>query len=481
MSQFSILLSEFITSKDIPVYPLTQYCSLDRSTMYKYIGGKRLPPRQELVEKIADYMRLSPSEREKLITAWNIENVGADTYYNRQNVRDFILNFPDISKISPVIAPPLSFGGTKTELPACDALTSLSEVNAAICRIILKEAEKEDGRLALLLQPDNDYLFHFLTGLGEADCSLSIEHILCLNNTVQLNRGSQSSNLLYLQKILPLYIRSMNYNVYYYYDSVDSHFSSFNGLPCLILTSEAAVACTSDFQSGILYSQSEIIRLLRNLFEEYKEKCSLLLQAFKSLTDELDAVQNSSHQPGETSYLLLAEPCLVPFITPELVEKYLYPDLPNRESFTAILPQFLASRREALLQKNCHILYTLDGVRQFLKSGRLYEIPQDICPPFLPEDRKKLLSGILNEAPGNYQLLKGSLEVLPANLHLITGPLYGYLMFTDRNNQIVYLLFQEPGLLSAFRDYIGTLGPDLLYSPEQSADLIRALLDETDH
>lgn len=334
--------------------------------------------------------------------------------------------------------------------------------------------------MALLLQPDNEYLFHFLTGLGESDRSLSIEHVLCLNNTVQLNRGSQSSNLLYFQKILPLYICSLDYNAYYYYDSVDSHFSSFNGLPCLILTSDAAVTCTSDFQSGILYSQSEIVRLLWNLFEDYKEKCSLLLQAFKSLADEMDAVQNASHQPGETVYFLLAEPCLVSFITPELVEKYLYPDLPNREYFTAILPQFLSSRREALLQKNCHILHTLDGVRQFLDSGRLYEIPQDICPPFLPEDRKKLLSGILNKAPDNYQFLKGPLDVFPANLHLIAGPLYGYLMFTDRNGQIVYLLFQEPGLLSAFRDYLGNLGSDLLYSPEQSADLLRELLTESD-
>lgn len=84
MTNFSTLLSSFIEAKNIQIYPLTQYCNLDRSTMYKYINGKRLPPRQELVERIADYMRLSPSEHDELLTAWKIALIGEEDYYNRK-------------------------------------------------------------------------------------------------------------------------------------------------------------------------------------------------------------------------------------------------------------------------------------------------------------------------------------------------------------------------------------------------------------
>ena len=44
MTSFSALLSALVEQKNIQIYPLTQYCSLDRSTMYKYLNGKRLPP-----------------------------------------------------------------------------------------------------------------------------------------------------------------------------------------------------------------------------------------------------------------------------------------------------------------------------------------------------------------------------------------------------------------------------------------------------
>lgn len=475
MSQFSILLSEYINRKGIQVYPLTQYCSLDRSTMYKYINGKRLPPRQELVEKISDYMRLSPAEHEKLITAWKMEEIGADAYYNRQNVRDFILNFPDISKINPVLLSSLSAADHSENFPECQALTSLTAVNSSICRMILQESRKENGRLALLLQPDNDYLFHFLAGLGESECSLSIEHILCLNNTPQLNKGSQSSNLQYLQKVLPLYIRALDYRIYYYYDSVNSHFSSLNGFSCMILTGSSAVACTSDYQSGILYSHPDTMHLLWNLFDRYRESCSLLFHPVCSIHEELKMV-DSMQTDNTKTYLLQPEACLAPFLTPDLVEKYLYPDLPNRETLVLTLSDFLANRRQKILQENFRIMLTVEGVREFLKTGRVYEIPQGICPPFEPEDRKLLISRILSDAPGNYLLLRGELQVLPHNLHLLACSSGGYLLFTNRLDQTVYLVFEEPGLLAAFLDYLSSLGPEHLYPAEETAEILTSLL-----
>ena len=48
--------------------------------MYKYINGNRLPPKQELVERIADYMRLSPSEHDELLTAWKIALIGEEDF-----------------------------------------------------------------------------------------------------------------------------------------------------------------------------------------------------------------------------------------------------------------------------------------------------------------------------------------------------------------------------------------------------------------
>ena len=50
MSVFSDLLKNYIHEKKIKVMALAQYCDLERSTVYKFINGKREPMSAELVD-----------------------------------------------------------------------------------------------------------------------------------------------------------------------------------------------------------------------------------------------------------------------------------------------------------------------------------------------------------------------------------------------------------------------------------------------
>lgn len=51
MSTFSDVLTEYINTKNIKVFPMAKYCGLDRSTMYKLISGKRNPPPRDILKK----------------------------------------------------------------------------------------------------------------------------------------------------------------------------------------------------------------------------------------------------------------------------------------------------------------------------------------------------------------------------------------------------------------------------------------------
>ena len=70
MSVFSDLLSEYITMKDVGVYPLSQFCGLDRSFMYKIINGKR-----------------------NFMDAFYITQMGEEVYYRRKSVGELIETF----------------------------------------------------------------------------------------------------------------------------------------------------------------------------------------------------------------------------------------------------------------------------------------------------------------------------------------------------------------------------------------------------
>ena len=104
MSIFSDTLKYYIDETNIRVLPLARYCEMERSTVYKFITGKRLPHSLEVVEKIAQFMRLSPVETDKLKNAWKITSIGPDIYYSRKSVEDFICHFP-CKPFSPVTSP----------------------------------------------------------------------------------------------------------------------------------------------------------------------------------------------------------------------------------------------------------------------------------------------------------------------------------------------------------------------------------------
>ncbi len=502
MNTFSGLLNSLVHQKDISVYPMSQYCGIERTLLYKYLNGKDHPADQAVVERMADFMRLSPAECEELITAWQIEKVGWKEWSNRRNVEEFLLNFPDVSKLSEVSEGnypektadgtgdipaemhrtgmsadgAAALSGTAARYPDCRALPTQTALNHVVNQVILEESQKEKGHLCLMLQPDYDYLLHLLSGLGEYGQKLAVEHILCLGNSRQKDRDFCDHNLVYLQKILPLYVSALDYNVYYYYDAVESHFSNLNGFSCMLLTSDCAITCTSDFQTGILYGKPEIVQMLREHFNTCREKCSPFFSPVHSIQDTCK-MSIKFFSGSDEYYSLQPEPCLIPFLTPDLVNRLVISELPEREKLIPLLNEFLKQRQFTLSDGNYHIFHTRNGIRRFMETGRVYEIPEELYLPFPPEDRKLLLYRLSQFIPERYRILRGPLENLPQNFHLWVSASNGYLMFTNRKKESIYLMFTEPGLLTAFMDYLQNIDEKYLYTAAESRSFIEKFLE----
>ena len=76
---------------------LAHYCNLERSTVYKFINGKREPMSMELVEQIARFIQLTPPETYKFKEAWKMARMGENTYYIRKSMERFLSDFPNKS------------------------------------------------------------------------------------------------------------------------------------------------------------------------------------------------------------------------------------------------------------------------------------------------------------------------------------------------------------------------------------------------
>lgn len=93
MTPFSTVLEFLMKEKNIKTYAIAQYCGIDRSNMYKILKGKRNPASEEVVNRMAEYMQLTPAEQKHLLESYQITVVGAAIYYRRKSVENFLTSF----------------------------------------------------------------------------------------------------------------------------------------------------------------------------------------------------------------------------------------------------------------------------------------------------------------------------------------------------------------------------------------------------
>lgn len=203
MSTFSEVLTEYIKARHVKVAPMTKYCGIDRSTIYKLISGKRNPPSKDIFEKMAQFMHLTPAETQRFEEAWEVTVIGPEVYYKRKSVENFIRHFPSHSSVSPdefIFSSKLIQNNQESD---CTVLTSLQSVNYFIHKMFLAEASRSSGKISLFLQPDHEFVFHLLSTLAPSD-TLEVQHILCLNSEDTFTEQHELVNLKYLDAIFPI-------------------------------------------------------------------------------------------------------------------------------------------------------------------------------------------------------------------------------------------------------------------------------------
>ena len=478
MSVFSDLLNYYIKEKKIKIYSLASACQMDRSMLYRIISGKRNPPSLEVYCKLTEHLPLTPSEAQKLRDAYELTRLGASVYYSRKSVEQFLTSFP-----SHITSENIQFlfqkAAISPELPsaetACIPVFSRTEMDYYVHSILLTEAARKKGSIQLLIQPDCPFLFSTLSSL-RLEGPLTIEHLICFSKTGQLTPERQLYNLKCLQTMLPLFFTTMDYKPYYYYDDITAHYHNFNAFPCMILTSEYAIVCTADYQKGFLYKGSGHLRLLQELYQAYQQLCKPLFHVIDYLPLDGSLQQMYRTVP---SYILQPEACITPLIDDELLEKAVYPHLPDRDNFIRQASVLLAANRSLLVPENLTIFFTISGLRQFLSTGRVHEIPEELYRTLTLSERKQLLAYMIPYCQkGIYRLMRHPLSQLTENLHLVVNDTMGYLLFKDIHGKILCFTFNEPSLLEAFLDYLESLKNERIYSCDDTAQMIQELINE---
>lgn len=480
MSLFSDLLGNYIAAKGIKSNEMAQYCGMERSFMYKIIKGTRQASNIDTVLRMADYLRLTPSEKENFIKAYKISTEGLENYYRRQNIMELFQNFRKYSEI--YAGPTYDFSPSFSDINNVSMVTGQSELNHLLLYILFLESQKTDSDIRLLIQPDYDFLMNLLPTLGYANKNLSITHIICFNTSDQLTIDKKNYNLSCLKKILPVYGCACNYNVYYYYGNLIHSSNELILFPYLILTSEHALLLSKDIQSGILFHEEKALQFFHDIYDHYVEKASSFGVTINDLPTQLNYFFNLKADISH-NYCFQMIPCLTHCIPDYFFEKYITPGLPNRKEWIDMLYDYVHKIRKRFSEHHLQFIFSEEGLRRFLNTGCIPEYPSAVYRPFEPADRIVLVKQFLNFYPAeNLKMLKCSIGDLDNELFMYANPHNGYLMFPSSvPNLLICLDITEPGLLHGFCDFCEHLDKDLFYTPEETQNIILSLINEEEN
>ncbi len=273
-----------------------------------------------------------------------------------------------------------------SSIPNCYALETQMDIHSILLQLLYEEASKKSSKVLMLLQPDHDFLFHALSGLAPVN-TLSIEHILCLNNTEELTSDNQLMHIKYLRTIFPLFVSAnLSYEPYYYHDDIEAKFTVFNLLPYFVLTSAHLLLCTPDYQQGIVFTDPAIISLYKKRFEDAKKKCNPLFQVSivdLSQSDQFLPIKNLI-EPNNSTYIIQEEGCLLPLLQEEMIHEIISSSLPQKDELVRMYSAWCQNTRDTQLAADAswmHQFFTRNGFLYFVRTGYFRELPSVLCSP----------------------------------------------------------------------------------------------------
>lgn len=477
MSVFSDMLQNYVHEKNVKVSALASYCGMERSTFYKFIVGKREPGSVELVEKIAHFIKLTPLETQQLREAWKMARIGEITYYTRKSVEHFLSDFPNKSALpiynlsNGVVANLTDQLSSKN----CLLLNSRQTVDFSVHQILLEEAAKANGKIALFLQPDYTFLFQLLSTIQPSG-SLQIDHIFSLSRTPQFTESHELYEFYYLRNMFPIYMNHIDYHTYCFYTNETVNSQNLSTLPYLILTSKFAITCSSDYQTGILYHDTDIVASLWNLFSSRQTLCQPVFQTFPIATDNLPSLfQYIDRTRASTDLLLFIQPeaCIIPFLHGSMVKELFNTDLPMAEAIIPMAEALVQKNMKAIHEERFIIYFTESGMTRFLHEGLIEEIPSILYHPLNIKQRVYVLREIAKCCRGgSYRILKKPLDHLPENIRMALCETACSFTYQANSGDHMCFAVTEPFILQVFQDFLKYMDPELYYEPEEAAQII---------
>ncbi len=457
MRKFSEELEYFIKSRKITVYSLAERSGVDRTLIHKMMKGERVPAKESVVRALASELMLTPGESAGLLESYRAAKMGEDVYARRRAVLDFYNGFP-----TPPAGPARRESTAPVRVPVENGTVSGKlEVGGLIGAVLEAEAAKEKGRVRILAQPECPMLFDLLPLAGLRRQNLTVDHVICLENSGSEVGRSALYNLNCLGAVMPVLASGCRYRPRYYYGSAD-RFGAAGLMPNLILTGDYLVRISHDASCAAVSSFAPYLELYGRAFDSLSEKSMPMATVFRSPQEEIAYINRLYSEFTAMEDDFTSDPCLLPFAGEEMTRRYVNPALVKDGRAARMILEYMNSvRLQNRLRSLGNVFFSEEGIDRFLSTGRITEVSTGFYSPLEPPDRYRLLRRMFEASlAGKYHpvLVDARRLRIPASLSTYTfrnGAVC--FVYTAPGYEYTSFAVSEASTVAAVRDFMGWL------------------------
>lgn len=476
MKEFRALLKEKIKESGKNISTISRESGVERTSLHKALSGERMLP-YHAVKKLCTYFNLTPHEEEIFCEYYNIQVQGIEKFESRKiitHILNELANLPfNVEKTKKIGRS----AGLPEEMDYTGISTGSYAVRNMICNIVLQELREENPKLYIFLPPQDEFLMYYLYNIfNEYQTDMEVWHIIpyFVNNDIQKNSGLEA-----FERILPIILTAREkYHSYYFYCKIEDIAIPF---PNYIITRRGILHISSDLMAAYYDVQTDVVNYYRTFFNQAIQKSTSLLVVQQNI---LSILQTYSETIADNSYYtFMPQPCMARFYTDELIEQKVRQGLPGREMI--VRQSQLKFAEISKVTGDYFTFFTEKGVRQFIQTGVISDIPTQMIEPLSVEERcqliKQLKDGIENDVITGRFVITEKL-MLPQYLSFSVTAKKQIEIFTlpqnEQQESFYNIHVDEPILGEMFLDFVQYLPKsDLVFSKEETVKKLGALLE----
>lgn len=451
--------------------------------MYKIIQGTRKPGALELVVRISHYLNLSPEQTELLTEQYEILQVGQKTYCRRRAIYNLL-------RVCLASNRPRTYEGFQSSFISVSENSGKAERGSLVIEgpdnilsacgfLVQEEILRENGLVQIRMQPEKRFCDLFRTICQNPERrpagGFSIHQIIALKGR-DASEDYVPFNLDKISTLLPLCKEVFSYNLYYYYTNIHSSTIAFSFLPYAVITENAVLQISEDLRYAVLHRSPETAVFFRTVYDRLLSVCTPLTENSRDYRDLL--VYSKRRRGGCGSVTFQTFPCLSPFMTTQLFEKYLRRDLPDR-NFILRAGQDLSRKDLECIKTHAQSVFVSEkGLREFMETGRICEYPSSLYTPLAPEDRLAVLRHYVKAMQDYYisfHILRESLSAISCRTSIRLDDNFASIIMTDEQENRKFMTIRDPEVLGTMRDFFAHPIEDFCYGKEQSLQILQSV------